>query len=152
MRGPGLTQVQGHGVSIEVPGGWQARIVERGSGARLHVATFDLLETDGDFGAAATGRMARGDAFAALVEYVDPATIRPNVGLFAPQRPPTPQAYEFAPMALQVTRPGQLGWQRFFTESDRTCCLYAVIKPGAERETKLVKRLARVLATLRVSG
>ncbi len=146
-----MTQVAGHGVSIEVPSGWQARIVERASGARLHVASFALLASDGDFGAAATGRMARGDAFAALVEYVDPAQIRPGVGLFAPRRPPAPQLQDFSPVALQVTRVGQLGWQRFFTESGRTCCLYAVIRPGAERETKLVKRLAKVLATLRVS-
>jgi hypothetical protein len=145
-------RVDGHGISLEVPAGWEARIVKRDGGAVLHVATFALLATDGDFGAAATGRMRRGDAFAALVEYVDPATIRPNVGLYAARRRPAPALHEFGPMALQVTRPGQWGWQHFFTESGRTCCLYAVIKPGAERVERLVRRLASVLATLEINS
>lgn len=144
--------IRNHGISIEVPDGWEAQIVKRGSGARLHVATFALLDSDGDFGAAATGRMRHGDAFAALVEYVDPEKIRPDVGLYAARRPPVPEYHEFAPMALQVTRPGQLGWQRFFTESGRTCCLYAVIKPGAGRPAKLVRSLGAVLATLRIAA
>ena len=144
--------VRDHGIAIQVPEGWEARMVKRGGGALLHVATFPLLDSDGDFGAAATGRMRHGDAFAALVEYVDPATIRPGVGLYAARRPPVPAYHEFAPMALQVTRPGQLGWQRFFTESGRTCCLYAVVKPGAGRPQKLVRSLAGVLSTLRVEA
>ncbi len=145
-----MTIAHGHGVSIEVPEGWQARVVKRGGGALLHVATFPLWDSDGDFGAAATGRMQRGDAFATLVEYVDPAVIRPAVGLYAARRPPRPEYHEFSPTTLQVTRLGQLGWQRFFTESGRTCCLYAVIMPGAERPQKLVRRLATVIATLRI--
>ncbi len=142
--------VAAHGVSIDVPSGWEARIVKRGPGAIMHVSTFPLLSSDGDFGAAATGRMRHGDAFAALVEYVDRELIRPATGLYAARRPPVPRLHEFGPMTLQVTRPGQLGWQRFFTESDRTCALYAVIMPGAERPEKLVRRLAGVLSTLRL--
>ena len=148
----GLSLVRGHGISVELPEGWQARVAKRGEGALLHVATFPLLVSDGDFGAAATGRMRRGDAFASLVEYVDPAVIRPAVGLYGRRRPPRPQYHEFTPMTLQVTRNGQLGWQRFFTESSRTCCLYAVIMPGAQRPQKLVRRLADVLSTLRIEG
>lgn len=144
--------VSGHGISVEVPGGWEARVARHGEGAVLHLATFPLLETDGAYGAAATGRMRRGDAFASLVEYVDPVNIRAGVGLYAARRPPIPAYHEFAPMALQVTRGGQLGWQRFFTESGRTCCLYAVIKPGAERPERLVRRLASVLRTLRIES
>jgi hypothetical protein len=144
--------VAGHGISIDVPSGWEARIARRSDGARLHLATFLLLGSDGDFGAAATGRMRRGDAFAALVEYVDPEGIRPGIGLYAARGPQVPTLHEFAPNALQVTRPGQLGWQRFFTGSGRTCCLYAVIKPGAERSEKLVRRLASVLSTLQIQS
>jgi hypothetical protein len=142
--------VAAHGISVDVPSGWEARIIKRGAGAILHVATFPLLASDGDFGAAATGRMRLGDAFAALVEYVDPEMIRPAEGLYEANRPPVPRLHEFGSMTLQVTRPGQLGWQRFFTEADRTCALYAVIKPGAERPEKLVRRLAGVLSTLRI--
>jgi hypothetical protein len=139
-----------HGISVDVPSGWEARIIKRGQGAILHVATFPLHASDGDFGAAATERIRHGDAFAALVEYVDPAMIHPATGLYAASRPPVPRLHEFGPTTLQVTRPGQLGWQRFFTEADRTCALYAVIKPGAERPEKLVRRLAGVLSTLRI--
>jgi hypothetical protein len=96
--------------------------------------------------------MRHGDAFAALVEYVDRDMIRPGAGLYVARRPPVPRLHEFGPMTLQVSRPGQLGWQRFFTEADRTCSLYAVIMPGAERPEKLVRRLAGVLSTLRIGS
>ena len=145
-------KVAAHGISVDVPSGWEARIFKRGYGAILHAGSFPLLASDGDFGAAATGRMRLGDAFVALVEYVDQEMIRPATGLYAARRPPVPRLHEFGPMTLQVTRPGQLGWQRFFTEADRTCALYAVIKPGAERPEKLVRRLASVLATLRIES
>ncbi len=147
-----MTLAHGHGISIEVPDGWETRIVKRGGGALMHIATFALHDADGDFGAAATGRMRRGDAFATLVEYVDPVNIPPAIGLYAARRPPRPALHEFSPMTLQVTRAGQLGWQRFFTESNRTCCLYAVIMPGSERPQKLVRRLADVLGTLRITS
>ncbi len=146
-------KVAGHGISVEVPEGWEARITRRaGYGAILHAASFALKASDGDFGAAATGRMRHGDAFLALVEYVDPEMIRPGVGLYRPNRPPAPALEEFGPMALQVTRVGQLGWQRFFTHSGRTCAVYGVIKPGAERPEKLVRRLAGVVASLSVEA
>ena len=82
--------VAAHGISVDVPSGWEARIFKRGPGAILHVASFPLLGSDGDFGAAATGRMRLGDAFAALVEYVDRDMIRPGDGLYAATRPPVP--------------------------------------------------------------
>lgn len=145
-------KVAAHGISLDVPSGWEARIFKRGAGAILHVATFPLLGSDGDFGAAATGRMRLGDAFVALVEYVDRDLIRPSTGLYAAGRPPVPRLHEFGPLTLQVTRPGQLGWQRFFTEADRTCALYAVIKPGAQRPERLVRRLAGVISTLRIQS
>jgi hypothetical protein len=45
-----------------------------------------------------------------------------------------------------------MGWQRFFTDAGRTCCLYAVIKPGAERADKLARKLAAVLATVELQA
>ncbi len=146
-------KVAGHGISVEVPEGWEARITQRvGSGAVLHAASFALSASDGAFGAAATGRMRRGDGFLAVVEYVDPEMIRPGVGLYKAARPPAPVLAQFGPMSLQVTRAGQFGWQRFFTEGGRTCAIYAVIMPGAERPEKLVRRLAGVVGSLSVSA
>jgi hypothetical protein len=146
-------RVSGHGLSIDVPSGWEARIFRRGGGGPvLHLATFLLEDGDGDFGAAATGRMRSGDCFAALIEYRDP-TIRPGVGLFERiGRPATPGVDEFAANQLQVTRRGQRGWQRFFSDAGRTYCLYAVIAPGHLPPRELVDDLGAVLGTLELAG
>jgi hypothetical protein len=146
-------RVTGHGLSIDVPSGWEARIFRRaGGGPVLHLATFPLEDGDGDFGAAATGRMRSGDCFVALIEYRDPE-IRPSIGLFERAgRPAAPVVAEFAANQLQVTRRGQRGWQRFFTDAGRTCCLYAVIQPGKLRPEQLVDGLGAVLGTLELAA
>ncbi len=147
-------RVAGHGLSIDAPRGWEARIFCRdGAAPVLHAATFALLEKDGDFGAAATGRMRPDDAFAALVEYRSDAVVRPGVGLFADrERPATLKAHDFGPAQLQVTRAGQLGCQRFFTDVARPFCLYAVIRPASKRPELLARELSDVLATLEFGG
>jgi hypothetical protein len=138
-----------HGLSIDVPEGWEARIFHReGGGPVLHLATFALHERDGDYGAAATGRMGTGDAFASMLEFRRDAGVRPGHGLFAARGRPRPRAGEFAADQLQVRRPGQLGWQRFFTDGDRACCLYAVVAPGRRASHPLVEALAEVLTTV----
>ena len=147
-------RVAGHGLAIDAPQGWEARIFRRdGAAPVLHVATFALLEQDGDFGAAATGRMRPDDAFASLVGYRSDAVVRPGVGLFSAMgRPATLRAHDFGPAQLQVTRAGQLGCQRFFTDGGRPFCLYAVIRPAAKRPELLARELSDVLATLELSG
>jgi hypothetical protein len=147
-------RVAGHGVSIDVPAGWEARIFRRGGGEPvLHVATFELLDRDGDFGAAATGRMRGDDVFAALIEYRVDDRLRAGVGLFAARGlPAPPEAHEFDPMQLQVTRRGQLGRQRFFTHDSRPYCLYLVIKPVDHPLARLTGDLSKVLATLQLPG
>jgi hypothetical protein len=143
-------RISGHGRSIEVPAGWEARIFRRpGAAPVLHIGTFALLDNDGDFGAAATGRMRPDDVFAVLFEYRDDANIRPGYGLFSAERPSPPRLGDFSPAQLQVTRRGQLGWQRFFSEAGRPCCLYAVLAPVRRHPDRRVTDLGRVLATLR---
>ena len=147
-------RVAGHGISIAVPAGWEARIFRRGGGgAVLHVASFELLDGDGDFGAAATGRMRDDDVFAAQIEYRVDDRLRAGVGLFAAGGLPSPpEAHEFNPMHLQVTRRGQLGRQRFFTHDSRPYCLYLVIQPVHHSLERLTGELSKVLATLQLSG
>lgn len=146
-------RVTGHGRSIDVPSGWEARIFRRtGAAPVLHIATFVLRDDDGDFGAAATGRMGPDDVFTALFEYQVDEQLRPGRGLFSAARPSPPRADDFGVTQLQVTRRGQLGWQRFFTDAGRPCCLYAVIQPARKHADLLVKELARVLATLRLTA
>ncbi len=142
-------RISGHGLSIDAPDGWEARILRRpGGGPVLHVATFALHERDGDFGAAATGRMRGDDIFCALLEFVGDDRARAGVGLFEAEGRPVPEPAQFRPNQLQVTRPGQYGWQRFYTDEGRLCCVYAVVMPRRRPLAALVSDLSRVLATV----
>jgi len=146
-------RIAAHGISVDAGDGWEARVFQRSAGAAvLHVASFALAGHDGDFGAAATGRMGAEDVFLSLIEYRVDARVRPGIGLFA-ARPERLQlrAADFDRNQLQVTRARHLGCQRFFTASLRPFCLFAVIEPQRTRPERLVKRLNTVLATLRVA-
>ena len=141
----------GHGLSIEVPRGWEARITRRsGSAPFLHVASFALRHDSGEFGATVTSRMGADDAFAALVEYQVDGSVTPGAGLFGSSSwRPKLRAAEFGRDRLQIMRPGHLGSQRFFTQVGRPFCLYAVISPERKRPERLAAELSAVLATLR---
>jgi hypothetical protein len=139
-----------HGLSIEVPRGWEARIVRRPESAPyLHVASFALDADAGQFGAAVTGRMGPDSVFAALVQYLADSDVRPGAGLFASRWRARLGLHQFRHNQLQVTRPGHLGLQRFFTEAGRPYCLYAVIAPVRRRPAQLAGELSAVLGTLR---
>jgi hypothetical protein len=142
-----------HGLSIEVPRGWEARIVRRPESAPfLHLASFALRSDTGQFGAAVTARMRPDAAFAALVEYLVDRDVRPGTGLFAARWRSRLGLNEFRHTQLQVMRPGHLGLQRFFTEGGRPYCLYAVISPVRRRPAQLAGELSAVLKTLRFEG
>lgn len=139
-----------HGLSVEVPPGWEARIVRRPESAPfLHLASFALRADAGQFGAAVTGEMGPDGAFAALVEYLVDADVSPGAGLFASRWRPRLGLHEFRRNQLQVTRPGHLGMQRFFTAAGRPYCLYAVIAPVRRRPAQLAGELSAILRTLR---
>ena len=140
-----------HGLSIDVPLGWEARIVRRAQSAPyLHVASFALHADSGQFGASVTSRMGPDGAFAALVEYLVDDHIRPDSGLFAARHwQPRLRIGEFGHDRLQVMRSGHLGAQRFFTASGRPFCLYAVVSPARRRPAQLIGELSAVLATVR---
>ncbi len=142
-------KIAGHGLAVDLPAGWEGRISRRHEGGPvLHVATFPLHAQDADYGASATGRMRGDDIFAALLEFRDEERIRPGIGLFRDHGQPVPRPAEFSPNQLQVMRPGQLGWQRFFTAGGRTSCLFAVVQPGGVPITALVSALQGVLGTV----
>ena len=143
-------RTSGHGLSIEVPAGWEARIVRRPHSAPfLHLASFALRADTGQFGASVTSAMKPDSAFAALVEYVVDADVRPRAGLFAARFKPRLGLHELRHTQLQVMRPGHLGMQRFFTEAGRPYCLYAVVAPVRRRPAQLAGELSAVLKTLR---
>ena len=147
-------RVAAHGLSIDAPRGWEARVFRRPQAAPvLHVASFALHRDDGDYGAAATGRMRGDDVFAALLEFRIDDAVQPGVGLFQDSSGvPVLRAADFGPSQLQVTRAGQLGCQRFFSAHGRPFCLYAVVRPARRRPARLVRDLRDVLATLRVQA
>ena len=60
-----------------------------------------------------------------------------------------PNPADFRPNQLQVTRPDQYGWQRFYTDAGRLCCVYAVVMPRRRSLGALVTDLSGVLATVR---
>lgn len=144
-------RTSGHGLSIEVPLGWEARIARReGSAPFLHVASFALRHDSGEFGATSTQRMGADAAFAALVEYRIDDQVKAGTGLFAPSGwRPRLRPGEFGRAQLQVVRPGHFGTQRFFTHAGRPFCLYAVISPIRTRPARLAGQLSAVLATVR---
>jgi hypothetical protein len=139
-----------HGLSVDVPVGWEARIVRPPESAPyLHVASFALSADSGQFGAGVTAAMGSDGAFAALVEYVVDRHVQPDSGLFASRRwQPRLRVAEFSHDRLQVARPGHLGAQRFFTVAGRPFCLYAVVSPVRRRPAQLIGELSAVLATV----
>jgi len=122
--------LRGHGIEIDLPGGWEGRIFRRGHGApTLHAATFPLPHADGEFGSYATARMPAGGAFLTLTEYHPGKGLEPGRGLFRSSALPLPLRHDrFHPRTLLVGRRGQAGFQHFFTMGGRPFCLYAVVK------------------------
>ena len=144
-----------HGITVELPSAWEGRIYSRpipfasritdrlapaepppgrhadglgwpGEVMRpvTHLANFAMPAQRGDFGSGAVGLMGARNVFISLFEYGPESA---GAALFEPRGMPSPQSSEFSPSALQRQLPGQVGLQRFFTESGRPFCMYAVL-------------------------
>lgn len=146
-------KVAAHGIAVDLPDGWEGRIFRRGKGdPTLHAATFALPFEDGEFGTRATAKMPAGATFLTITEYRPGQGLEPGKGLFAARAIPLPiPRSRFRPNHLLVARPGQRGFQHFFTDGGRPFCLYAVIhepRLGAARAD--LGGVNRVLETLRI--
>jgi hypothetical protein len=176
VGGPRAT-VAAHGLRVALPPRWEARLYLRDQPATateaaaasdgvsrwahpaahgwpgelpnpvLHLANFALPPGRGDFGTGAVERMGGAHAFVSLFEYDAEEAGRP---LFAARGLPRPQLREFAANSLQRRLPGQLGCQKFFTESGRAFCLYIVLGSRQHAEP-LVAEVHGVLANVEVS-
>jgi hypothetical protein len=148
--------VEAHGLSLDVPDGWEARIYRRPHGdPTLHAANFPLPVDDGDFGAGAVLTMPAGGEFVCLTEYRPGQGLVPGRGLFAGEPVSLPLKYShFHPRALHVARSGCAGLQHFFTSAGRPFCLYAVIRParGQPRAAGSSLGLNRVLSTVSIAA
>ena len=150
-----MTQLAGHGLSIDLPPGWEGAIYRRPPVAGesthpvLHAGSFPLPVGRGDFGSGAVDAMGPADALVVLLEYHRDST---GTALFA--RTGMPRAVDpavFSPATLQRSIPGQGGAQWFFQESGRAFCLYVVL--GAHRlRSRLVPAINQVLGTVRIEA
>lgn len=111
----------------------------------VHAANFALPADRGDFGSGAVDVMGQEGVLIVLVEYGDEAVGTP---LFATNGLPLPEPNQFRPESLQRRIPGQLGYQRFFTEAGRAFCSYVVLGSAA-RLPVLATTARSVLATAR---
>lgn len=159
-------ELSAHGISADLPVGWEGRILRRvedgppppapgtsGVAATTvqertfpvaHLANFALPENRGDFGSGAVDLMRSGDVLICLLEY-GPECV--GTALFSHQGlPRTLEPGQFNARGLQRTIAGQAGTQVWFTENDRAFCLYVVLGRHPEAPT-LVPQVNGVLAT-----
>jgi hypothetical protein len=127
--------IDAHGITIDLPHGWEGRIYRRPEGdPTLHAGTFALPAEDGDFGTRATELMPPGASFFVLTEYRPGGGLEPGRGLFAPRELPLPlDPARFRHDALLLALPGRAGFQHFFTHGSRPFCLYAVVRAHGRR-------------------
>jgi hypothetical protein len=138
----------GHGLTVALPQRWEGRLYLRDAAANpvLHLGNFALPSGRGDFGSGAVEVMSAQHAFVALVEYGAAELGQP---LFAARGTPRLTVRDFAANQLQRTLPGQLGCQRFFTDSGRPFCLYVVL--GSKlHAAALLTEVHEVLAGMKV--
>ena len=141
------------GISVDLPRGWEGRafvpvLPEPAlTFAVLHAATFAIPPDDSSYGGGLARAMGTEATMFALVEF-DPALAGEK--LFRDDRLPIAvRPAELSPGALQVPRPGHAAVQRFFAESGRAFCLYAIVGSRDDRAAR-VRRLKDVVATLRI--
>jgi hypothetical protein len=146
-----MTQLAAHGIGIQVPNGWEGRILRRStvhsaerSRAVVHVASFPMPEERGDFGVGVTELMRSGDAFVTLFEYGPESLDTP---LFASEGVPRLTVDLFTSRRLQRTLPGQVGCQLFFTANRRPFCLYVVVS-GRLHLRSVIPQMNRMLQAL----
>lgn len=159
-------RVAAHGLSAELPPGWEATIATEsqahastqmsafGTTGRMpqtmpvaQFATFALPAVRDDFGGGAVGRMGRGDVFISLLEY---GAQEVTSALFSDRGLPRrldPRA--FSPQMLQRRLPRHAGLQVFFNDGGRAFCLYIVLG-DADDAHRLVRRAEQVLATIEI--
>ena len=143
-----------HGVSAELPDGWEGHITVRASVGGdapfpvTHLATFPLPTQRGDFGGGAVEQMRAGDVFITLFEYGPESATR---ALFAKVGVPSFVAADFDPNQLQRALAGQAGAQRFFHVGERAFCLYVVLGSTA-RVAQLARSAEEVVSTIQIGA
>jgi hypothetical protein len=148
-----MTVIMSHGIAIDVPAGWEARMFVPDVPPPavnlpvLHLTNTILTHERSSF---APELAARGGGTGALVALLEFEHTLADKGLYAPQGLDLPLGRDrFHPRALQVPSLVQEGHQRFFSRHGRAFCLYVVLGtgPGADRRLHAVNE---ALASLRI--
>lgn len=157
-----MTTLAAHGVSIDVPAGWEAELSTQPDPSTLdqavdplpaplvvlHTANFSLPAERDDYGAGAVETMDRNGIFAALVEFGSASV---GTMLFAAEGVPDRLAPDdFGMDQLNVAVAGHAGLQHFFHAGSRAFCLYVVIGSHSRRGV-LVPEFNRVLSGLSIA-
>lgn len=154
-------RVESHGISTELPQGWEAEIIVRpeseDAGARAsgeqttkpvaHLSNFPLPPERGDFGSNAVEVMTSDDLLVCLVEYDSGSA---SSELFAREGLPVLTADQFSPESMQRALPGQSGMQEFFNVEGRAFCLYVVLGSHARRRAS-VDAVNQLLADIEIA-
>jgi len=138
-------RLQGTGISLDLPRGWEGRVRPRGPEPRegggiaravtpqsagplpvvVQAANFALPPTLGDFGGGAVEGMTTRDLFLTLFEYGAESA---GTALFAREgMPRVLRPADLDPWSLRTPLPGMSGTQVFFTEAGRPFCLYVAV-------------------------
>jgi len=139
-----MSQMNGSGVTVDVPSGWEGRIYakpEQGPRAAglstssepnavVHVASFPLPPGTGDYGGGAVEQMTNTDLLVVLLEHGRQSA---NTPLFASVGIPKLTIDDIRTTCLQRLIEGQAGAQKFFTVNGRAFCLYVVFGSYARR-------------------
>jgi hypothetical protein len=138
-----MKRLEGSGIAVDVPSGWEGRIYARAAGepgmateraasdnAVVHVASFPLPPGTGDYGGGAVEHMTNTDLLVVLMEHGAQSV---GTALFAAQGMPRLTIDDVSTTRLQRLIDGQGGAQRFFTVNGRAFCLYVVFGSFARR-------------------
>jgi len=144
-----MTELRGHGLSLAVRRGWEARIwlpdapppAENRPVMRL--ANFALPSTKDTYAEDVADELRPGQVVASLAEFAPRLADR---GLYAPQGVPTLELEDLDPRAVQRHLPGRSGLQRFFSVRGRAFSLYVIARDGAELRAALRELHAQLQA------
>ncbi len=158
-----MAQLSAHGMRALVPTGWEGEIYQRPPGAPvtarfdaqsnagerelryppiLHLATFPLDRTRGDYGGGALAGMGPSDVFVSVIDFGDEST-----AMFSNPIPWPLRADDFDRNGVRVSIADQSGCQRFFRAAGRGYGLYVVVGSHTLRALT-VPLVNEVLATI----
>ena len=134
--------LEAHGIRATLPEGWSGRLFRLPDTPPdrhypvLHAGNFAIALNDSAFGQTLSADVRPGRVVFMYVEYAVDSALKAGVGLYEDRRlPPILRPEDFGPRSLQLTRPGQVGYQAFLTVSEaRLGVIYVVLGTGAEAD------------------